>query len=120
MGDDRVPVKTIMVTIGLVVATGIALYVAVKLAHIWALLIVAAFFAVLLTPPVDWVRRHVHVSRGMATAFVLSCDTACDLGSWQRSRRSTSSGASNRPVGAVPPGSICACAMCLSFHSPRQ
>lgn len=72
MSDQHpVPVKTILVTIGLVVATGVALYLIVLLAHIWTLLVVALFFAVLFTPPVDFVRRHVHVSKGLATMFVL-------------------------------------------------
>ena len=44
MNDERpVPVKTILVTIGLVVATGVALYLVVLLAHIWTLLLVALF-----------------------------------------------------------------------------
>jgi predicted PurR-regulated permease PerM len=72
MTDERpVPVKTILVTIGLVIASGIALYLVVLLAHIWTLLLVALFFAILLTPPVDFVRRHLHVSKGLATAIVI-------------------------------------------------
>ena len=72
MTDERpVPVKTILVTIGLVVATGVALYLVILLAHIWTLLLVALFFAVLLTPPVDFVRRHLHISKGLATTLVI-------------------------------------------------
>lgn len=72
MADERpVPVKTILVTIGLVVATGVALYLIVALVHIWTLMIVALFFAILFTPPVDFVRRHLHVSKGLATTLVL-------------------------------------------------
>jgi predicted PurR-regulated permease PerM len=72
MSDERrpVPVRTIMVTIGLVLATFLTLYLIVKLAHIEALLIVAAFFAVVFTPPVNFVRRHLHLGRGLATALV--------------------------------------------------
>ncbi len=69
--ERPVPVKTILVTIGLVVATGVALYLIRLLAHIWMLLLVAVFFAVLLTPPVDWVRRHLHISKGLATTLVI-------------------------------------------------
>jgi predicted PurR-regulated permease PerM len=72
MTDERpVPVKTILVTIGLVVAAVIALYLIRLLAHIWMLLLVALFFAVLLTPPVDFVRRHLRVSKGLATTLVI-------------------------------------------------
>ena len=77
MPDDRqtVPVRTILVTIGLVLATFLSLYVVVKLAHIEAMLIVAAFFAVVFTPPVNFVSRHLHLSRGLATTvvFLISC-----------------------------------------------
>lgn len=72
MADERpVPVKTILVTIGLVVATVIVLWLIVALVHIWTLMVVALFFAVLFTPPVDFVRRHLHLSKGLATAIVL-------------------------------------------------
>src|SRR5947209_14162620 len=72
MNDERpVPVKTILVTIGLVVATGMALYLVVLLAHIWTLLLVALFFAILLPPPVDFVRRHLHIGKGLATTVVI-------------------------------------------------
>jgi predicted PurR-regulated permease PerM len=72
VSDERrpVPVRTILATIGLVLATIVGLYLIVKLAHIEALLIVAAFFAVVFTPPVNWVRRHLHLSRGLATTVV--------------------------------------------------
>jgi predicted PurR-regulated permease PerM len=66
-----VPVRTILVTIALVLATFVALYVVVKLARIEALLVVAAFFAVVFTPPVNLVRRHLHLSRGLATTLVV-------------------------------------------------
>ncbi|MDQ2826292.1 MAG: AI-2E family transporter [Actinomycetota bacterium] len=72
MSDERkpVPVRTILVTIGLVLASVLSLYLIVKLAHIEALLIVAAFFAVVFTPPVNFVRRHLHLGRGLATTLV--------------------------------------------------
>jgi predicted PurR-regulated permease PerM len=65
-----VPVRTIIVTIALVLATFLSLYLIVKLAHIEALLIVSAFFAVVLTPAVNFVRRHLHLSRGLSTTVV--------------------------------------------------
>ena len=77
MADERpVPVKTILVTIALVVATLALLYVVVLLAHIWVLLTVALFFAVLFTPPVELVRKKMHVSKGLATAIVLLASLA--------------------------------------------
>jgi predicted PurR-regulated permease PerM len=66
-----VPVKTILVTIGLVLATALGLYLVVKLAHIEALLIVSAFFAIVLTPPVDFVHRHLRLGRGLSTGIVM-------------------------------------------------
>ncbi len=59
-----------LVGIALVVATYLTLRAIVVLAHIETLLVVAAFFAVVLTPAVDLVRRKLHVSRGLSTAIV--------------------------------------------------
>ena len=72
MAEERtpVPVRTILVTIGLVVATYLILRAIVLLAHIETLLVVAAFFAVVLTPAVELVRRKLHISRGLSTAIV--------------------------------------------------
>ncbi len=72
MANDReqVPVRTILTAIGLVVATYLTLRAIVVLAHIETLLVVAAFFAVVLTPVVDFARRKLHVSRGLSTAIV--------------------------------------------------
>ncbi|HVL07467.1 MAG TPA: AI-2E family transporter [Acidimicrobiales bacterium] len=72
MTDARqpVPVRTMLVGIGLVVATYLTLRAIVLLAHIETLLVVAAFFAIVLTPAVDLVRRKLHVSRGVSTAIV--------------------------------------------------
>ena len=72
MADERqpVPVRTMLVGIALVVATYLTLRAIVLLAHIETLLVVAAFFAVVLTPAVDLVRRKLHVSRGLSTAIV--------------------------------------------------
>ena len=59
-----------LVAIGLVVATYLMLRAIVLLAHIETLLVVAAFFAVVLTPAVDLLRRKAHFSRGLSTAVV--------------------------------------------------
>jgi predicted PurR-regulated permease PerM len=65
-----VPVRTILATIGLVLATVVGLYLVVLLARIEAWLVVAAFFAVVLNQPVEFFRRHLHLSRGLATTLV--------------------------------------------------
>jgi predicted PurR-regulated permease PerM len=65
-----VPVRTIVVTIALVVATLAGAYLFITLSRIEALLLVAAFFAVVLTPPVDWIQRHLHVRRALSTLIV--------------------------------------------------
>lgn len=72
MTDMRppVPVRSMLVFIGLVVASYLTLRAIVVLAHIETLLIVAAFFAIVLTPPVDLLRRKLHISRGLSTAIV--------------------------------------------------
>ena len=59
-----------LVAIALVVATYLTLRAIVLLAHIETLLIVAAFFAVVLTPAVDLTRRKLHLGRGLSTAIV--------------------------------------------------
>lgn len=59
-----------LVAIALVVATYLTLRAIVLLAHIETLLVVAAFFAIVLTPAVDFVRRKLHASRGLSTAIV--------------------------------------------------
>jgi predicted PurR-regulated permease PerM len=71
--QDRqpVPVRTILVTIGLVLATGLTLYMAVQLSHIITLLLVAGFFAVVLSPPVSFLETRLHLRRGLAAFLVL-------------------------------------------------
>gem|GEM_PF-230710 len=67
---ERVPVRTILATIGLVLATAAGIWVLQKIAHTLALLIVAAFFATVITPAVDLVKRRIHVKRGHAVGIV--------------------------------------------------
>ncbi|MDQ6714743.1 MAG: AI-2E family transporter [Actinomycetota bacterium] len=70
-GDQRpVPVRAILAAIGLVLACAIGLYLVVLLRHIETLLVIAAFFAIVLNQPVEFLRRHVRLSRGLATAVV--------------------------------------------------
>jgi predicted PurR-regulated permease PerM len=65
-----VPVRTIAVTIGMVLATAVGIYLFLTLARIEALLVVAAFFAVVLTPAVDWIQHRLHVRRTLSTLIV--------------------------------------------------
>jgi predicted PurR-regulated permease PerM len=65
-----VPVRTILAVIGLVLATVVAVWLFVRLARIEAILVVAAFFAVVLNPLVDHTQRRLHVRRGLAVAIV--------------------------------------------------
>jgi predicted PurR-regulated permease PerM len=65
-----VPVRTILATIGLVLATVVGLYLVVLLARIEAWLLIAAFFAVVLNQPVEFFRRHLHLSRGLSALLV--------------------------------------------------
>ncbi|HWC10926.1 MAG TPA: AI-2E family transporter [Acidimicrobiales bacterium] len=65
-----VPVRTILATIGLVLATVVGLYLVVLLARIEAWLLIAAFFAVVLNQPVEFFRRHLHISRGLSALVV--------------------------------------------------
>ncbi len=68
-GARPVPVRTILATIGLVLATLVALLLIHRLAHIIGLLVVAGFFAVVLTPAVDFLGRH-GIRRSLATLVV--------------------------------------------------
>ena len=65
-----VPVRTILAVIGLVLATAVGLWLFVRLARIESILVVAAFFAVVLNPVVALVQRFLHVRRGLAVAIV--------------------------------------------------
>ncbi|HYJ75223.1 MAG TPA: AI-2E family transporter [Kineosporiaceae bacterium] len=67
---DRVPVRTILATIGLVLATVALLWVVVEVRRVLTWIVVAAFFAVALTPLVDWVQRRAVHRRSMATLLV--------------------------------------------------
>src|SRR5512144_369736 len=67
----RVPVRTILAAIGLVLATALALYVIVETRRVLIWVVVAAFFAVALHPVVGWVqRRMTWCGRSLATLIV--------------------------------------------------
>ncbi|MGI8777507.1 MAG: AI-2E family transporter [Acidimicrobiales bacterium] len=65
-----VPVKIIMATIGLVLATVVGLYLFVILARVEAWLVVAAFLAVVLDQPVSGLCRRLHLPRGLSVVVV--------------------------------------------------
>ena len=67
---NPVPVRTIAVTIGMVLTTLVGLYLVTTLARIEALLLIGAFFATVLTPPVNWVQRRLHLRRTLSTLVV--------------------------------------------------
>jgi predicted PurR-regulated permease PerM len=66
---ERVPWRTIVATIGTVLATIVLLVIVRKLTHIIGLLVVAGFFAIVLTPAVDFLERH-RMRRSLATIVV--------------------------------------------------
>lgn len=65
-----VPVRTILATISLVLATFVGLLVVRELAKIISWLVVAAFIAVLATPVVDFLQHKLGFRRGLATLAV--------------------------------------------------
>lgn len=71
--EDRrpVPVRTILVTIGLVLATLAGIVILQRLTHVITLLAVALFFAVALSPPVNFLENRLHLRRGLAATLVL-------------------------------------------------
>jgi predicted PurR-regulated permease PerM len=69
--QERVPVRTILVTIGLVLLTIVGIILVQKLSHVLALILVAAFFAVILSPPVNFLETRIRVRRGVAALLVL-------------------------------------------------
>jgi predicted PurR-regulated permease PerM len=56
---DRVPVRTILTTIGLVLATVLLALLVIQTKRVLVWILIALFFAVALYPAVDWVERHV-------------------------------------------------------------
>ncbi len=68
---ERVPVRTIAATIGMVLATVVVLFLLVEVRRTLVWLVVAAFFAVALYPVVNWVQRRLTgCRRSLATLGV--------------------------------------------------
>ena len=70
-GRERVPVRTIAASIGLVLATVVVLFLLVEVRRTLIWLVVAAFFAVALYPVVNWLEDRVSwCRRSLATLAV--------------------------------------------------
>src|SRR5512144_953078 len=68
---ERVPVRTILASIGLVLATLLLLWLIVQTRRVLVWVVVAAFFAVALYPVVNWVQRRLtRCRRSLATLAV--------------------------------------------------
>ena len=65
-----IPWRTILATIGCVLATWAALVVVQHISRILMWIVVAAFFAVVLTPPVDFLEHRLRMPRALATVLV--------------------------------------------------
>ena len=74
---DRVPVRTIVVTIGLVLATAVALLFLIRGAARAGLALIALFFTIALYPVVGWVQRRMTGDRGPLATLWCSCWSWC-------------------------------------------
>ena len=72
-GVDRrpVPVRTILATIGLVLATALLIYMVLQIRQVLTWIVVGAFFAVALYPVVGWVQRRMLGGKRRALATFL-------------------------------------------------
>lgn len=68
--SEEVPVKTILATIGLVIATYLSWRLVVQLTAIIQLIVVAVFFALVLNPAVDLCEQRLKMSRGLSATCV--------------------------------------------------
>jgi predicted PurR-regulated permease PerM len=66
----RVPVPTIAVTIGMVLATGALLLLVWEVRRVLSWIVVAALLAIVLGPVVDLTERRLHLRRSVATLLV--------------------------------------------------
>src|SRR3954463_2462594 len=66
-----VPTRTILATIGLLLATALLLYIVVETRQILTWCVVGAFFAVALAPVVGWVQRKLFRGKRRSLATLL-------------------------------------------------
>jgi predicted PurR-regulated permease PerM len=73
VGVDRrpVPVRTILATIGLLLATALLIYMVLQIRQVLTWIVVGAFFAVALYPVVGWVQRRMLGGKRRALATFL-------------------------------------------------
>jgi len=67
---ERVPLRTIVATVGVVLATAAILLLAWEVRRVLTWIVVAALLAVILGPLVDVVERRLHLRRALATLLV--------------------------------------------------
>jgi predicted PurR-regulated permease PerM len=67
---ERVPLRTIVATVGVVLATAAILLLAWEVRRVLTWILVAALLAVILGPLVDVVERRLHLRRALATLLV--------------------------------------------------
>jgi predicted PurR-regulated permease PerM len=68
---ERVPWRTIWATIASVAVVYIGYQAFLAVGRIITYLVVALFFAIVLTPPVDFLQHKLHIRRGIATMLVI-------------------------------------------------
>jgi len=68
--ERPIPWRTIWATIGSVVATLAAIAMLREVSRVVVWLVIAVFFAVVLTPPVDFLEHRLHLRRAVATLVV--------------------------------------------------
>src|SRR3954465_6114190 len=68
--SHTVPVRQVLGIIGLVLAAVVAVELVIQLQRIISWLLIAGFFAVVLTPPVNFLVRRLHMPRSLAALIV--------------------------------------------------
>jgi predicted PurR-regulated permease PerM len=68
---ERVPWRTIWATIASVGAVYLGYQAFLSIGRVITYMVVALFFAIVLTPPVDFLQHRMHIRRGIATLLVV-------------------------------------------------
>jgi predicted PurR-regulated permease PerM len=68
--NERVPLRSIAVTIAMVLGTVVLLLLAWKVLRVLSWIVVSAFLAAVLGPAVDVAQRRLHLARSLATLVV--------------------------------------------------
>ena len=74
-GGQQIPIRTILASVGLVLATLAAIEVVLKLHQVLIWVAISAFFAVVLHPAVDLLVRRLHLGRALAALVVFLIGT---------------------------------------------